>query len=78
MDTMVELARGISAQGRSKSYKKRGLHFIKKKNGGKFPQHAKKEKAAEAPAKASKFYPAGCSCGAMLSISKAYDQHFRD
>ncbi|KAL3141888.1 60S ribosomal protein L6 [Trebouxia sp. C0010 RCD-2024] len=55
---MVELARGISAKGRSKSYKKRGLHFIKEKNGGKFPQHAKKEKAAEAPAKASKFYPA--------------------
>lgn len=56
---MVELARGISGQGRSKSYKKRGLHFIKEKNGGKFPQHAKKEKAAEAPAKAPKFYPAG-------------------
>ena len=59
LDTMVELARGISAQGRSKSYKKRGLHFIKEKNGGKFPQHPKKEKAAEAPAKAPKFYPAG-------------------
>ena len=56
---MVELARGISAQGRSKSYKKRGLHFIKQKNEGKFPQHPKKEKAAEAPTKAPKFYPAG-------------------
>ena len=54
-----ELARGISAQGRSKSYKKRGLHFIKQKNEGKFPQHPKKEKTAEAPTKAPKFYPAG-------------------
>lgn len=71
LNRMVELARGISAKGRSKSYKKRGLHFIKEKNGGKFPQHAKKEKAAEAPAKASKFYPAGESRGIAHPISKA-------
>ncbi|KAL3153438.1 hypothetical protein ABBQ38_011773 [Trebouxia sp. C0009 RCD-2024] len=70
---MVELARGISAKGRSKSYKKRGLHFIKEKNGGKFPQHAKKEKAAEAPAKASKFYPAGRFKGKRCVFLKQLD-----
>lgn len=43
--------RGISAQGRSKTYKRRGLWAIKKKHGGKFPEHAKKEQAAAAAAK---------------------------
>jgi hypothetical protein len=46
-----EVARGIGGHSRSKSYHRRGLWAIKKKNGGKFPTHAKKEKAAEAPAK---------------------------
>lgn len=52
------IARGLTAQGRSKTYKRRGLFALKKKNGGKFPTHAKKVKAAEAPAKAPRFYPA--------------------
>ena len=42
-----ELARGIGREGRSKTYKRRGLWAIKKKNGGKFPVHEKKEKPAE-------------------------------
>ncbi len=42
-----ELGPGISAQGRSKTYKRRGLWAIKKKNGGKFPVHEKQAKAAE-------------------------------
>ena len=59
-DNMVqELARGISAHGRSKAYKRRGIHFLKKKNNGEFPKHEKKQKTEEAPKKASKFYPAG-------------------
>ncbi|MCJ1297535.1 60S ribosomal protein L6 [Hypocenomyce scalaris] len=53
-----ELARGISAHGRSRSYKRRGLHFLKKKNNGEFPKHEKKQKTEEAPSKAPKFYPA--------------------
>lgn len=65
LDTMVqELARGISAHGRSRSYKRRGIHFLKKKNNGEFPKHDKKQKTEEAPSKAPKFYPAG-----------AYQQH---
>jgi len=57
--TMVkELASGISAHGRSKSYHRRGLWAIKKKNGGKFPVHPKQEKAAAAEGKAPRFYPA--------------------
>jgi large subunit ribosomal protein L6e len=53
------IANGLSAHGRSKTYKRRGLWAIKKKNGGKFP--ATKKKAAEAEAKSTKaprFYPA--------------------
>ena len=46
-----ELARGIGAHGRSKSYHRRGLWAIKKKNGDKFPTTAKQEKAAEPTAK---------------------------
>jgi large subunit ribosomal protein L6e len=46
-----ELARGISALGRSKTYKRRGLWAIKKKNGGKFPVHEKQAKAADPDAK---------------------------
>jgi hypothetical protein len=50
----------------------RGLWAIKKKNGGKFPVHAKKE-AAPAPAskkQASKFYPAGTAgcCSWLLAM----------
>lgn len=47
-----ELARGIGSNSRSKSYHRRGLWAVKKKNGGKFPSHPKKEKKAEAPSKA--------------------------
>jgi hypothetical protein len=46
-----ELARGIGREGRSKTYKRRGLWAIKKKNGGKFPVHEKKQKTAEPEAK---------------------------
>jgi len=54
-----ELARSVEAQGRSKSYHRRGLWAIKKKNGGKFPVHAKKAAApAEAAKKPAKFYAA--------------------
>ena len=46
-----ELHRGIGREGRSKTYKRRGLWAIKKKNGGKFPVTEKKEKAAEPASK---------------------------
>ena len=42
-----ELSRGIGREGRSSTYKRRGLWAIKNKNGGKFPVHEKKEKVAE-------------------------------
>lgn len=51
-----ELARGVGSAGRSKAYHKKGLWAIKKKNGGKFPSHAKKEKAAEVPAKVQRAF----------------------
>src|SRR5690348_12454003 len=35
-----------------------GLFALKKKNGGKFPQHAKADKPAPAEGKAPRFYPA--------------------
>ena len=50
MGKAKELVPGIGAQGRSKTYKRRGLWAIKAKNGGKFPSHPKKEKPEE-PAK---------------------------
>ena len=50
------LARGITADSRSKSYSRRGLHRLKKKNGGKFPEHPKKEKPAE-PEFTGRWYP---------------------
>lgn len=46
-----ELARGISAEGRSKTYKRRCVWAVKKKNGGKFPTFPKKEKEAPAATK---------------------------
>lgn len=52
------IARGITSQGRAKTYKRRGLWAIKKKNGGKFPTFAKKQKPAEAASKPVRFYPA--------------------
>ncbi|KAI8475776.1 MAG: ribosomal protein L6 component of cytosolic 80S ribosome and 60S large subunit [Monoraphidium minutum] len=52
------IAKGITAHGRSKTYKRRGLWAIKKKHGGKFPVTPKKAAAAAAPAKAPRFYPA--------------------
>lgn len=54
----VQIARGITAAGRSKTYKRRGLFAIKKKNKGQFPVHKKAAAKAEAPAKAPRFYPA--------------------
>eukprot|EP00798_Chlamydomonas_sp_ICE-L_P029757 gene29757-5174_t len=52
------VAAGITAAGRSQTYKRRGLFALKKKNGGKFPVHAKKVVAPAAKTKASRFYPA--------------------
>ncbi|KAF6255601.1 ribosomal protein L6 component of cytosolic 80S ribosome and 60S large subunit [Scenedesmus sp. NREL 46B-D3] len=54
------IADGLSAHGRSKTYKRRGLWAIKKKNGGKFPTTAKKAAVAEAAQskKTPRFYPA--------------------
>eukprot|EP00775_Hariotina_reticulata_P008076 gene8076-8271_t len=53
------IANGLSAHGRSKTYKRRGLWAIKKKHGGKFPTTQKKAAEAEAKStKAPRFYPA--------------------
>jgi len=49
---------GVTAAGRSKTYKRRGLFALKKKNGGKFPEHPKAAKPAAAEGKAPRFYPA--------------------
>jgi large subunit ribosomal protein L6e len=51
-------AKGVSTLGRLQTYKRRGLFALKKKNGGKFPVHAKKAVAAPAATKAPRFYPA--------------------
>ena len=47
-----------SSQGRSKSYHRRGIWAVKKKNNGEFPKHAKQPKAEAKEAKAARFYPA--------------------
>jgi len=52
------IAKGITAHGRSKTYKRRGLWAIKKKHGGKFPKTAPKPKAAAEEPKAARFYAA--------------------
>jgi len=53
------IASGLSAHGRSKTYKRRGLWNIKKKHGGKFPSTPKKQAVAAAvSAKTPRFYPA--------------------
>jgi large subunit ribosomal protein L6e len=52
------IAQGITAHGRSKTYKRRGLWAIKKKHGGKFPTTAPKAKEAATDGKAPRFYPA--------------------
>ncbi|KIZ06435.1 60S ribosomal protein L6 [Monoraphidium neglectum] len=52
------IAKGITAHGRSKTYKRRGLWAIKKKHGGKFPTTPKQQKADAPAAKAPRFYPA--------------------
>ncbi|GMY22332.1 60S ribosomal protein L6-1-like isoform X1 [Fagus crenata] len=53
-----ELIRGIGKYSRSKMYHKRGLWAIKAKNGGVFPRHDAKPKAASPAEKPPKFYPA--------------------
>jgi len=53
-----ELIRGIGKYSRSKMYHKRGLWAIKAKNGGVFPRHDAKPKAACPAEKPPKFYPA--------------------
>ena len=65
---MAELVRGIGAQGRSKTYHRRGLWAIKKKHGGKFPHHEKKEKAAEPAQKVR------CPSAAGQSSTSLHDQ----
>jgi len=52
------IAKGISAHGRSKTYKRRGLWAIKKKHGGKFPKTAPQPKPAAEVTKTARFYPA--------------------
>lgn len=54
------IASGLSAAGRSKTYKRRGLWAIKKKHGGKFPTAPKKAEVAEEQQskKTPRFYPA--------------------
>lgn len=52
------VANGITAVGRSKTYKRRGLFALKKKNGGKFPVHQKAEKKAAPATRPPRFYPA--------------------
>ncbi|KXZ42930.1 hypothetical protein GPECTOR_110g222 [Gonium pectorale] len=52
------IARGITAEGRAKTYKRKALWAIKKKNGGKFPTHPKKAAPAPVEGKAPRFYPA--------------------
>jgi large subunit ribosomal protein L6e len=52
------IANGLTAHGRSKTYKRRGLWAIKKKHGGKFPTAPKAAKAEAPAAKAPRFYPA--------------------
>jgi len=54
----TEVVRGIVAAGRSKTYKRRGLWAIKRKNKGAFPKTAKKAAPAAKAAKAPRFYPA--------------------
>ncbi|KAG2668632.1 hypothetical protein I3843_14G000800 [Carya illinoinensis] len=53
-----DLVRGIGKYSRSKMYHKRGLWAIKAKNGGVFPRHGSKPKAALPAEKPPKFYPA--------------------
>ncbi len=52
------IAKGITAHGRSKTYKRRGLWAIKKKHGGKFPTTPKQQKPAAPATKAPRLYPA--------------------
>jgi hypothetical protein len=67
-----ELARGITAHGRSKAYHRRGLWAIKKKNDGKFPVHEKKEKAAEPVAKVRRARRPRPGCGgSVLALLRA-------
>ncbi|GFH17624.1 component of cytosolic 80S ribosome and 60S large subunit, partial [Haematococcus lacustris] len=54
----VEVAAGISALGRSKTYKRRAVWAVKKKNGGQFPVHSKAEAKAAPAVRAPRFYPA--------------------
>ncbi|XP_060184185.1 large ribosomal subunit protein eL6-like [Lycium barbarum] len=53
-----DLIRGVGKFSRSKMYHKKGLWAIKKKNGGKFPQHDKKPVVTSTVVKPPKFYPA--------------------
>eukprot|EP00899_Mesostigma_viride_P023387 jgi/Mesvir1/4232/Mv22203-RA.1 len=50
--------RGVGRFSRSKMYHKRGLWALKKKNGGKFPEHKPAAKAPVAEQKTPRFYPA--------------------
>ena len=51
MGKVKEALPGLSSAGRSKTYHRRGLWAIKKKNGGKLPVHPKKAAKAAVDAK---------------------------
>lgn len=51
MGKVQEITKGVSKAGRSRTYHRRGLFAIKKKNGGKFPVHPKAAPKAAAEAK---------------------------
>jgi hypothetical protein len=67
MGKVKEVLPGLSAAGRSKTYKRRGLWALKKKNGGKFPVHPKKAAKAAVDAKVGKWKKRGLEeCSAFV------------
>eukprot|EP00245_Coleochaete_scutata_P007258 TRINITY_DN22414_c0_g1_i1.p1 TRINITY_DN22414_c0_g1~~TRINITY_DN22414_c0_g1_i1.p1 ORF type:complete len:274 (+),score=98.65 TRINITY_DN22414_c0_g1_i1:32-853(+) len=53
-----DLVKGVGQYSRSAMYHKKGLWALKKKNGGQFPKHPKKQQKVEEKTRAPKFYPA--------------------
>ncbi|EOY09507.1 Ribosomal protein L6 family protein [Theobroma cacao] len=73
-----DLIRGVGKYSRSKMYHKRGLWAIKAKNGGVLPRHDPKPKAAAAPEKLPKFYPADDVKKPLLNKRKPKPTKLRD
>ncbi|CAK7330739.1 unnamed protein product [Dovyalis caffra] len=73
-----DLIRGIGKYSRSVMYHKRGLWAIKAKNGGVFPKHAPKAKAASPVEKPPKFYPADDVKKPLPNKRKAKPTKLRD